>query len=161
MNRTDFLEGEGPSRLDVERNNVEVIRAFLGQGGDPNFDDGKLLRSAASQNNVTILTLLLSYGADPNIEDTDALHLAAMSGAADAVALLCDAGANIHSAEGRAIDWAAFSGDVKTIETLLGRGADPAQIKNPKPAALAAIQAYRLKHYHDTPEASPKPTIGL
>lgn len=158
---SDSYLPEGPTRDDIESNNVARVQAFLEQGGDPNFDDGKLIRSAAGTGNATMLKLLLDYCGDPNVEDGDALHLAAMSGAANTVKMLCEAGADISTSDGRAINWAAFSGDQATIETLLDHGASPSDIKEPKPSVTAIIQAYRLRKHPDIKAQPNRSSPGL
>ncbi len=87
----------------VNTNNVDIVKAMLMQGEDPNqpgkFETSALHR-AAFNDNPELVTLLLANGADVNIRDyggASPLHIAARQGSTTVATTLLRKGANINA----------------------------------------------------------------
>lgn len=122
-----------------ERGSIDVARALLNQGLDPNFDlDHDLSRrttqtplgAAAQHGHAPMVEVLLSQGAKPNIGRPDPLYRAAKGGHLSCMKLLLDAGADIHgnsrsgSRQIGPLQTAAAKGQVEAMRFLLNRGID-------------------------------------
>jgi len=99
----DYIDGDGYSllRSAAEQGNVEVVRAALEMGANPNAVNPLLnqtaLHMAVSHEEYEIAKLLLEAGADPNIVDLDdrfppLLHVRSL----ETLKLLLDHGAKIN-----------------------------------------------------------------
>ncbi|WP_051332342.1 ankyrin repeat domain-containing protein [Cucumibacter marinus] len=90
-----------PIARDVRNNDVEAVRAYLAEGGDPNAEDGDgdslLYISAGPRGGAAVMALLLEAGADPEKgsgERRSALQNAAGWCTPRQVQMLVDAGAD-------------------------------------------------------------------
>ena len=114
---------------------VEIIRALLKKGVNPNLDNGygfTILSCASMRGNFIIVKLLLENGADPNLGSKSfvALELAASRGHTQIVEILLSHKANIwaENAEGwTALSSATLYNHIKTVKALLEHGADSLQ----------------------------------
>jgi len=107
--------GESPGLAVARTGNVDIMRALLTKGLDPNANELPLERGY-------MITSLVSKGMPPPL-----LVEAARSGHAGLCALLLDAGADpdVRDGHGRSpLYWAAATGQVAVVELLLARSAD-------------------------------------
>lgn len=113
---------------------LDVIRALLAAGADPNFVASEsplqLAISASSRSGVELVRIFLDAGANPNAPDEDGEPAFFMAGAAgvsvDALQLLLDRGANVQLRDrdgASAVVLAARTRNWPVLALLLQRGA--------------------------------------
>lgn len=112
---------------------VDVVRAVLAMGGDPNLratSGETALLSAAYAGDRQLAQVLVDAGADTDVADADgqnALMAAAKGGRLDLVRLLVEAGASVQRMDSRgrsALHWAVTEADSEdVVRYLLERGA--------------------------------------
>ncbi len=118
----------------IENHDLEFVRQYLLQGGDPNVPDengSSPLHEAVYQGDEEITRLLIAHGAD--IHQTDdygntALHVAALQGFQDQASLLVSQGAVVDAAN-ESRTWtplmlALNEGHTELAKWLLDAGAD-------------------------------------
>ncbi|MCC6301336.1 MAG: ankyrin repeat domain-containing protein [Gammaproteobacteria bacterium] len=108
-------EGDTPGIAAARAGNLDIMRALLSKGLDPNRNDPPLTRGY-------MITTLVNNGAPPPL-----LVEAARNGRTDMLGLLLDAGAgpDARDGEGRsALHWAVEGGSAEAVELLLAHGAD-------------------------------------
>jgi ankyrin repeat protein len=150
-------DNEGRTALSyaVEKNELETVRALLGNGADPNTGRINLpLQVAADRGSTAVVEALLQAGADPNrrasylrvseghpgssrsvrssYTSIAPLYLAVRSGQPDVVRLLLARGAdpNGTAPDGQALVFSALDKS-KVLELLVEAGADP-EVVNPE-----------------------------
>lgn len=119
-----------------EVGSVEVTRALLDGGANPNLSPPKLgglpLASAAGQGHQEVVRLLVAGGAKLDMkagsQQTTALAMAAFGGHGEIVGELLAAGADIHATDAAGwtpLHYAVREGHSEIIQQLLTAGADP------------------------------------
>jgi hypothetical protein len=139
----DGLNSYGSTALLVtgEVGSVEVARALLGAGANPNLSPPTLgglpIASAAGQGHRELVALLLENGAKLELkagsQEMTPLAMAAFGGHAGIVTDLLAAGADLNATD--AEDWtplhhAVREGDAEVIQVLLEAGANPQVVDN-------------------------------
>ncbi len=121
--------------LATQKRHLEIIRALLGVGADPNTRNGKLPYMATSYpEQPEILRALLEAGCE--FEDADILFRPSSYGYLEIVRVLLEAGVDPN-------DWvyddplsvACGEGHLEIVQLLLGAGADPNISENALPRA--------------------------
>lgn len=91
----------------VQMNDLEIARARLDEGADPNVDrfsyEGPVLMIAAARGDLMMVEMLLDYGADREARNDllrTPLVMAASNGCTEVVRLLLDRGADLHAVDG-------------------------------------------------------------
>ncbi|MBK9130781.1 MAG: ankyrin repeat domain-containing protein [Gammaproteobacteria bacterium] len=128
-------DGDTPGIAAARAGNLDVMRALLAKGLDPNRNDPPLTRGY-------MITTLVNNGAPAPL-----LVEAARNGQVDMIGLLLDAGAapDARDAGGRtALHWAVENGYAEAVELLLAHGADTNIVARPDVTPLMlAVQGGR------------------
>jgi ankyrin repeat protein len=126
----------------VSKNHVEIARALLSRGADPNAGVSLLkpLAEAARLGNADMVRLLLEHGANPNTPGVMGSTPLIMAKSSEIARALLDRGAliNVAGPDGRTpLMVAAMNGDLDLTEFLLQKGADPSLTDRGGKTALA------------------------
>lgn len=128
-------EGETPGIVAARAGNLDVMRALLSKGLDPNQNDPPLTRGY-------MITTLVNNGAPPPL-----LVEAARNDRTDMLMLLLDAGAkpDAQDSAGRsALHWAVEGGYAAEVEALIAHGANVNLVAHPDVTPLRlAVQGGR------------------
>lgn len=150
---------------------LELVKKFLNQGADPNYDNGIALYQAVNKGNNEIIKLLLDKGANPNLKANPVglgyispLAEASANGNLGTVKFLIDRGANPNDGEqgnSDALLNAIRSDRVEVVKFLLERGANPNSTTNtPLPTyplfsfKKPSVETTATKLAEDKPEIS-------
>ncbi|KXS14107.1 ankyrin [Gonapodya prolifera JEL478] len=106
--------------------NVNVVRALLEAGADPNENDGWFLGEMVPACSVEVVRLLLDHGADIHAHNDEALVTACQCGISpDNVRLLLERGADVNiRGSGSALTTVSRNGHAEIARLLLDRGAN-------------------------------------
>jgi len=108
--------------------NLGIARILIEHGGDIQFDNNTLLRSAVWKNNIESVKLLLESGADVHVWNDYVLEYASEKGYIEIVNLLLRHGEELHTSKG--LREAVKNGNLDIVKVLIEGGADIHAFKN-------------------------------
>ncbi|MBI4985577.1 MAG: ankyrin repeat domain-containing protein [Rhodocyclales bacterium] len=119
-------------RIKMELGDIDLARAWLKNGLDPNFQGDRIgsgLMIGAWEGNIRLMEVFVERGTDVNLSNAlgeTALMHAAWKGHLAAVQWLLAHGANVEreALQWTALHYAAFAGHAEVADALLARGAD-------------------------------------
>ena len=118
-NPNAIIQGAIPLLPAIENGDVEIVRALLEAGADPNLNRASLLKSAACVGNAEIIKLLIEHGCDTSRRthpsSSSALNDAARRGHLEAIRVLLNAGADVNA-------YSDKPSDVSPLESASSRG---------------------------------------